>query len=99
MGGCNTRQVGLVWGNIDNGEARATMTSTIKELDGGRSVTIEADNEKNPDLVFLIGPNGLAMEFDRNIFLNMVRRELRVISCSLGSAEMCSTQMSLVRVA
>lgn len=52
------------------------MPTKIKDVDGGRSYTIDAS--ARPESVFLTGKGGLVVEFDRSIFLRAVMRELDV---------------------
>ncbi len=55
------------------------MTSTIRDVSRERRLTIEADNPLNPTSVFVTGPSGLVIEFDRTIFLKAVARELGLL--------------------
>jgi len=45
----------------------------IKDIDGQRSLKIEV-TEDLPGSVFITGPRGLCMEFDRGVLLNAARR-------------------------
>lgn len=55
------------------------MTTTIRDVSGERRLTIEADNPLNPTSVFVIGPSGLTIEFDRMSLLRGVARELGLV--------------------
>lgn len=47
----------------------------ITDVDGERSIEIDAKSAASPDSVFLVGPRGLCLEFDRFTFLELVARE------------------------
>ncbi len=55
------------------------MATTVRELDAARKIILEGDNEISPNLVFLMGPRGLAMAFDRGIFLQAVKKEFNLV--------------------
>lgn len=41
------------------------MGTRVRDIDGSRSIMIDANNKHEPGSCFIIGPQGLRMEFDR----------------------------------
>lgn len=50
-----------------------TTHSTVSDIEGARSLRIEANHRLLPDSVFLIGPNGFVMEFDRESLVRAMK--------------------------
>jgi hypothetical protein len=55
------------------------MTTTFRDVTGVAKLTIEADNPLNPTSVFITGPKGLVMEFDRRTMIDALRREIGLV--------------------
>jgi len=55
------------------------MTTQISDLEGTRAISLEATNAGLPGSVFLMGPEGWCMEFDRATFMEAVRVEFGLV--------------------
>lgn len=52
------------------------MATTFLDIDGDRFLTIDAGDERRPQSVYIFGPQGLAIEFDRHVLLMAAKLEL-----------------------
>lgn len=78
------------------------MSTTIRDIDASRKITIDATNLKNPYSVFVEMPNGTCLEFDRGIFENALRQafpHLIRMSTKLADELDCPTLPILRRTA
>lgn len=44
------------------------MATQFLDIDGDRHLTIDAGDSRRPQSVYIFGPDGLAIEFDRMVF-------------------------------
>jgi hypothetical protein len=52
------------------------MGTRFLDIDGDRELVIDAGDERRPNSVYIFGPQGLAIEFDRMVFYMAVALEL-----------------------
>lgn len=59
-----------------------------------RAISIDAQNTINPQSVFLSGPRGLCMEFDRATFIEAIRQEFGLVPAAFAdlAAHITSTR-------
>lgn len=57
------------------------MATSIKDIDGARTLVIDGNSELNPGSVFIEG-YGFCYEIDKGIMLNFLRREFGLVPIS-----------------
>ena len=55
------------------------MSVKINDARGERYIVVEGDNERLSESVFIMGPLGFCMEFDRDTFLRAIKEEFTLI--------------------
>jgi len=56
------------------------MATKVLDIDGDRTVTLDAGDIHRPGSLYLFGANGLAIEFDKTAFFAALRLEMGLIS-------------------
>ena len=52
------------------------MATKFLDIDGDRHLTIDAKDTRRPESIYIFGPGGLAIEFDRMVFYMALQLEL-----------------------